>query len=175
MSHLDKEWDDKMERNLEYQEMMNPSKTVFTCPSCRSQGFEPSKNGKRCSWCDGTESGNPPEETKMDMDTYQRLAMRTRAEYRDQHDQLVNAALGLSGESGEFADLIKKMLHHGHGLDADKAEKELGDILWYVAEACDAMEINMSAIANRNIDKLRARYPEGFETERSINRDVSKE
>ena len=111
----------------------------------------------------------------LTMNAYQSSAMRTRAEYRLQRDQLINAALGLAGESGEFCDVIKKYLHHGHDLGREKLVKELGDILWYVAEACDALDIGMEEVAQRNIEKLRARYPAGFDTERSINKDETKE
>ena len=112
---------------------------------------------------------------KMDMDIYQRLAMRTKADYRDRTTQMTNAALGLAGESGEVADMIKKWLDHGHSMDFGKLEKELGDILWYIAEMCDAMDGQLSEVARRNIEKLRARYPDGFQSAQSINKDESKE
>lgn len=83
---------------------------------------------------------------------------------------MIAAALGVSGESGEFADHVKKWWAQGHTLDSAKVEEELGDVLWYVALACSAMSLDMGVVAERNIEKLRARYPEGFSTERSINR-----
>ena len=112
---------------------------------------------------------------KMDMDIYQRLAMRTMASYRTPSEELTNAALGLNGEAGEVADIVKKVLHHGHELDSEKLIKELGDVLWYVAEAADAIGVELSEVARRNIKKLRARYPDGFQSAQSINKDESKE
>jgi NTP pyrophosphatase (non-canonical NTP hydrolase) len=79
-------------------------------------------------------------------------------------------ALGLCGESGEFADHIKKGLHHGHKIDRDYLTKELGDVLWYVAVAADKLGIALEAVANQNIEKLEKRYPDGFDEEKSRNR-----
>lgn len=107
----------------------------------------------------------------MCFDYYKELAMKTKSPRAEKGvEQLVNAALGLAGESGEFADLVKKFRYHGHTPDFDKLEKELGDILWYVAEACDALGLEMGMVARHNIMKLAERYPEGFSTERSVNR-----
>lgn len=85
---------------------------------------------------------------------------------------LTNAVFGLAGEPGEFADHIKKHLFHEHPLDQQYLEKELGDILWYAALACTALNISMDAIMEQNIEKLKRRYPEGegFSAEASINR-----
>ena len=83
------------------------------------------------------------------------------------------AALGLCGESGEFADIVKKVQHHGVPLTPEltaKLRKELGDVLWYVAHGCNVMGWRMEDIAEENRDKLRARYPEGFSTAASIER-----
>ncbi|MGP6207118.1 nucleoside triphosphate pyrophosphohydrolase family protein [Cuniculiplasma sp. SKW3] len=84
---------------------------------------------------------------------------------------LINAALGLCGESGEVADLIKKVEFQGHSFNRDKIIEELGDILWYLSEAARAINSNLSEIAQANIDKLKKRYPKGFSEERSIFRD----
>lgn len=106
----------------------------------------------------------------MTLDGYQREAMRTAGPALRAEDGLVLSALGLTGEAGEYAEIVKKVAYHGHPLDADKAAKELGDVLWYLARAAQAIGIPLSEIAARNIQKLRARYPEGFSSERSINR-----
>lgn len=103
-------------------------------------------------------------------DDYQRLAMRTKTGDSTEL-RLINAALGLAGESGEFADSIKKCQFHGHALDVAHIANELGDILWYVAQACDALDLHMSDVMQANIEKLRRRYPDGFSAERSINRE----
>ncbi len=106
----------------------------------------------------------------MDANTYQQLALRTEAPGRESHERLLNAALGLCGEAGEFADTLKKHLFHGHPLDATALSKELGDVLWYVALACDTLDLPLSEVMEANIAKLRQRYPEGFSSERSRNR-----
>ena len=110
----------------------------------------------------------------MDMDQYQNLAMRTLSG-PSALEPLLTCALGLAGEGGEVADHVKKVLFHGHPYDPAKLEKELGDILWYVACGCVALNITMSEIARKNIEKLRARYPDGFQTALSINKDETKE
>jgi len=83
---------------------------------------------------------------------------------------LLNGCLGLSGEAGEFNDMIKKHIFHEKELDIEHLKKECGDILWYVAMICHSMNWNMDEIMQMNIDKLKARYPEGFNIEQANNR-----
>lgn len=98
---------------------------------------------------------------------YQELAMRTaKPECRN----LSNVGLGLAGEAGECADLIKKHLHQGHTLDKEKLKKELGDVAWYLALGCEVAETRLEEVMRMNVDKLMARYPDGFDPERSKNR-----
>lgn len=106
----------------------------------------------------------------MNLDEYQKLAARTLGGDRTQEQQLANAALGLTGEGGEVAEIIKKHLFHATPLDKDALVKELGDCLWYIAAFGTVLGFSLGDIAQRNIDKLRKRYPEGFDTERSRNR-----
>jgi NTP pyrophosphatase (non-canonical NTP hydrolase) len=106
----------------------------------------------------------------MDANEYQRLAMRTADPGQSRERRLLNAALGLCGEAGEFADSIKKAEFHGHPLDCPDLEKELGDVLWYVAQACEALGLELSTVMQTNIEKLRRRYPDGFSSERSLQR-----
>jgi NTP pyrophosphatase (non-canonical NTP hydrolase) len=106
----------------------------------------------------------------MNFSEYQELAARTLGRDRTHEQQLANAALGLTGESGEVAEVIKKHLFHATPLDRDAIVKELGDCLWYIGAFATVLELDMNDIAQRNIDKLRKRYPEGFDTERSRNR-----
>ncbi len=103
---------------------------------------------------------------------YQKAAMRTANQeiLTTTEARLINAALGLCGESGEIADTIKKVCFHGHELDKDDLIKELGDVLWYVALAATALETPLDEIMQTNIDKLRRRYPDGFSAEASKNR-----
>lgn len=84
---------------------------------------------------------------------------------------MLEGCLGLSGEVGEFVDLIKKWIFHNHELDTTEIVKELGDILWYISFICNSLGTDMDKIMLENICKLQDRYPDGFDTERSINRD----
>lgn len=84
--------------------------------------------------------------------------------------ELLNGALGLTGEAGETADMIKKYIFHGHELDREALVKELGDVCWYVALLCKAIDVSLEEVLTKNIDKLKARYPEGFSESASINR-----
>jgi NTP pyrophosphatase (non-canonical NTP hydrolase) len=104
------------------------------------------------------------------LNEYQDLANRSAGAGGKGDQRLVVSALGLAGEAGEFANLVKKMTAHGHPFDPDSLKDELGDVLWYLAEAATAVGLNFEDIASHNIDKLIKRYPEGFSEESSINR-----
>ena len=106
----------------------------------------------------------------MTINEYQQLAMTTLNPALSQKDVLINGVMGLCGESGEAIDIVKKHLAQGHALDREKLIKELGDVAWYLAETATALDISLEEVMQRNIDKLRARYPEGFSTEKSVNR-----
>ncbi|MBA3947185.1 MAG: nucleoside triphosphate pyrophosphohydrolase family protein [Herpetosiphonaceae bacterium] len=106
----------------------------------------------------------------MDANEYQVLAMRTRRADQTPEQTLLNAVLGLNGEAGEVADILKKHLHHSQPLDTDKLCDELGDVLWYVAQASDALGICLADIMQMNLDKLQRRYPQGFSPEASLHR-----
>ncbi|NLC31712.1 MAG: nucleoside triphosphate pyrophosphohydrolase family protein [Clostridiales bacterium] len=107
----------------------------------------------------------------MDFSSYQELAMRSASVSKaGDINTLQNAALGLAGEAGEFADIIKKVSFQGHALDQTHLAQEIGDILWYCALAATGLGLNLDDIAQHNIDKLKRRYPNGFEKERSVHR-----
>lgn len=110
----------------------------------------------------------------MTINEYQRLAMKTLNPELDKKDVLINGVMGLCGESGEAIDIVKKWLAQGHELDKEKLAKELGDIAWYLAETAYALEIPLEDILQANIEKLRKRYPEGFDSRRSIQREDAK-
>ncbi len=107
----------------------------------------------------------------MTINEYQRLAMTTLNPELSKKDVLINGVMGLCGESGEAIDIVKKHLAQGHELDREKLAKELGDIAWYLAETATALDLNLEDVFEANIEKLRRRYPEGFDSQRSINRD----
>lgn len=86
---------------------------------------------------------------------------------------IVNASFGLSGETGELNDMIKKTIFHGHELNLDSVKKEIGDICWYIAMMCESFGFDMEEIMQMNIDKLKARYPEGFSEEKSQHRQAN--
>lgn len=130
----------------------------------------------------------------MNANKYQKLAMRTNDEKAS--DRLIgkiqeydmkfsgeqsnkesvdiggifNACLGLSGEVGEFNDMIKKWVFHEKELDMEHAKKEAGDILLYVVMLCESFGWNMEEIMQMNVDKLKARYPDGFDVEKANHR-----
>lgn len=102
---------------------------------------------------------------------YQKLAMITLNPALSKKDVLINGVMGLCGESGEAIDIVKKHLHQGHELDREKLIKELGDIAWYLAETAYALDVELDEVLEKNIAKLKARYPEGFDIERSVKRE----
>ena len=106
----------------------------------------------------------------MTIREYQALAMRTLNPDLSNKDILINAVMGLCGESGECIDIVKKWLAQGHDLDREKLAKELGDVAWYLAEAATALDIPLEKIPEGNIEKLKRRFPEGFSSEASRNR-----
>lgn len=107
----------------------------------------------------------------MTINEYQLLAMRTLNPRLDKKDVLINGVMGLCGEAGEAIDIVKKHLAQGHELDREKLIKELGDVAWYLAETAYALDVTLEEVLEGNILKLKMRYPQGFETEKSIDRN----
>ena len=107
----------------------------------------------------------------MTINQYQKEAMRTASgmNYKS-HGMWMNAALGICGEGGEVADLVKKATFQGHALDKEHIAKELGDVAWYIAVGAQAIGYDLETILQMNVDKLKARYPTGFSTDRSLYR-----
>lgn len=103
-------------------------------------------------------------------DEYQKQAMRSLNPALTKADVLLNGVMGLCGESGECIDLVKKHLHQGHELDREKLAKELGDVAWYLAETAFALDLSLEEVLRGNLDKLKKRYPQGFDVKKSINR-----
>jgi len=105
-----------------------------------------------------------------DFKEYQEQALRT-ANVNDPKERIImNAVLGLNGESGEIADSIKKTLYQGHKDNREHLIEELGDVLWYVSLMAYGLNVSLSEVAERNISKLMTRYPKGFDAEKSKNR-----
>ncbi len=104
---------------------------------------------------------------------YQRMALKTANPELlfDEEKGLCDVALGLCGESGEIADLIKKHLYQGHELDKEHLKRELGDVAWYVALGACLLGTTLEDLLTMNIVKLHERYPNGFDPKRSQNRD----
>ena len=107
----------------------------------------------------------------MTINEYQKLAMTTLNPKLEKKDVLINGVMGLCGESGEAIDLVKKHLAQGHELDRERLIKELGDVAWYLAETATALDVTLEEVFEQNIEKLKKRYPEGFNVEKSLKRD----
>ena len=108
----------------------------------------------------------------MTLNEYQREAMRTASGtcVKCNDNLLLNGAMGLNGEAGEVIDILKKHIFQGHDLDKEHIAKELGDCLWYIAVAAKGAGYTLDEIAEMNKAKLRSRYPDGFETDKSLHR-----
>ena len=89
-------------------------------------------------------------------------------------ERLLTAAVGINAEGGEFLEIVKKMIFQGKSWNEDNKDHlitELGDLMWYVMQACIALEVSLDYVVSRNVDKLMKRYPEGaFDVYRSENR-----
>ena len=88
-------------------------------------------------------------------------------------ERILTAALGICAEGGEFTEVIKKCVFQGKPMDDHTKfhlKRELGDIMWYISQACIALDTSIEDIIYMNIEKLEARYPDGFEAFRSNNR-----
>ncbi len=106
----------------------------------------------------------------MTINEYQQLALTTQNPELTKKEALLNGVMGLCGEAGEAIDIVKKWLAQGHELDKEHLAKELGDVAWYLAAAAAAIDVPLEDILQANIDKLKKRYPEGFEAKKSVER-----
>ena len=108
---------------------------------------------------------------ELTLNDYQKLAQRTSNPALSPDDHLMNGLLGLAGETGECCDLAKKCFYQDGRDIRESLKDELGDVLWYVVEAATAMGWTLEEIGQHNVDKLKRRYPQGFEAERSLHRE----
>lgn len=108
----------------------------------------------------------------MTANEYQEAALRTASyAYRNENPLLLDGLMGLNGEAGECIDILKKAIFQGHELDKEHMAKELGDVAWYLAVSAEAIGYKLDDIFQMNIDKLKKRFPDGFDVERSLNRE----
>lgn len=107
----------------------------------------------------------------MEFDVFEEAMKRTASTIEFSNEALCGGALGIAGEAGEVADYIKKVVYHGHELSREKLAEELGDVLWYVSYLSSIAGFSLRDVAEMNINKLRKRYPDGWEKEKSINRE----
>ena len=105
----------------------------------------------------------------MTANEYQKLAARTINEELMNWQQELHALHGMVGEIGEIHSIYQKA-YQGHDASDEHLKKEVGDLLWFIAEYCTANDWNLEDIMQINIDKLKARFPEGFEVDKSLNR-----
>ncbi len=110
----------------------------------------------------------------MDFATYRQDVFRTVRAETPERERLLIAALGLCGESGEVAENIKKALFQGHEMEVSALRDELGDVLWYSVFLCDPLGLTVDDVMEANVAKRRKRYPDGFSSGRSIQRDGAK-
>lgn len=106
----------------------------------------------------------------MKANEYQELAARTINPRLYDYEIEQHAIHGLAGEVGELHSIYQKC-YQGHDFDEEHAKKELGDLLWFIAEYCTAMNWELEEVMELNIEKLMKRYPDGFEDVKSINRE----
>lgn len=109
----------------------------------------------------------------MTINEYQKETLRTASGMSKEYPRILNGLMGLCGEAGEAIDILKKAMYQGHELDKEHLARELGDVAWYLAVAADALGYDLETILSMNVAKLYARYPEGFQTDKSINRDIN--
>lgn len=111
----------------------------------------------------------------MDIQSYQKLAARTLPRLSSEQEDIQHMLFGMMTELGELVDSYKKHYAYGKTLDSTNVMEELGDIMWYWAGMCTITGINAPTTLQLNIDKLKARYPEKFDQDLAINRDLEQE
>jgi NTP pyrophosphatase (non-canonical NTP hydrolase) len=108
----------------------------------------------------------------MNWTEYVNETERTAGAFNDETDELLAWTVGLTGEAGELLNAVKKIVWHGHRTDPEALGLELGDVLFYYARILNNLGLTLEEVMDANIAKLRARYPDGFDPERSRNRDA---
>lgn len=103
--------------------------------------------------------------------SYQVESNRTLNKTVSREKQIDQMVYGIVGETGEVIDILKKHLHHGHELDVENVKEEIGDVVWYLSNLCTILDISLQEVLDMNVAKLQRRYPCGFDSEKSINRE----
>ena len=111
----------------------------------------------------------------MNLNEYQSLALRTAGENKTAEHDLLHAGMGVITEGAEFLDVLKKEHAYGKPRDMINLHEEIGDVLWYCALACRGLGTTLEAVAQTNILKLQARYPDRFTEEHALVRDLDAE
>lgn len=111
----------------------------------------------------------------MEIQEYQEKALRTCAKLDSNLDDNLHMTLGLVTEAGEIADVFKKHIAYNKDIDWVNVKEEIGDLMWYVANICNINGWDLREILDTNINKLIARYPNKFDTDKAINRNLDVE
>ncbi len=111
----------------------------------------------------------------MEINEYQKNAERTLKRLGNTQGDIEHMMYGMASELGELMSMLKGYYVYGKEFDIVNYKEELGDIGWFLAGACTVMGIDMEEVLEKNIAKLRARYPENFDENLAINRNLEKE
>ena len=111
----------------------------------------------------------------MDFKTYQELSARTAASLGNKQLDNIHMVFGIGTESGELQDVFKKELAYNREPDLTNVEEEIGDLAWYIAGLCTINNLDFGKILEKNVEKLRVRYPEKFTEYDATNRNLEKE
>lgn len=106
----------------------------------------------------------------MQFNEYQVLARRTQNHELTTEQRLNHALRGLASEAGEINGIYQKALQ-GHAVDEYEVADEMGDVLWFLSELADCLCVHLGSVAEHNVSKLLQRYPDGFDADRSVNRE----
>lgn len=111
----------------------------------------------------------------MNLKEYSINAERTCPDLGSQFNNEMHMALGIATEAGELLDVYKKNFAYGKPMDYINVREEIGDLMWYTINLCRLLGVDLESELDINISKLRTRYPERFDSDHAINRDLAKE
>lgn len=113
--------------------------------------------------------------SKISIEEYQELSKRTNAKLQSALLDNVHMILGMQTETAEISDVFKKSIAYGRDMDWVNVKEELGDLMFYVVNMCNINGWDLRDILETNIEKLKLRFPEKFEKDKALNRDLDKE